>query len=91
MQLVDVSSELSPYLKYRPGLLNWKVFHKGKGQKIAPVWYQTYTSVHEHKKKAIKETMFTDTYTMFNNEEERTTEDMKADPLNLKRCLRLYP
>jgi hypothetical protein len=35
--------------------------------------------------------MFTDTYTMFNNEEERTTEEMRADPLNLRRCLRMYP
>ena len=34
--------------------------------------------------------MFTDPYTLFNNEPDRT-EDMKHDPLNLKRCLRVFP
>lgn len=34
--------------------------------------------------------MFTDTYTMFNNEEDRP-EGLKDDPLNLKRCLRIFP
>jgi multisite-specific tRNA:(cytosine-C5)-methyltransferase len=31
MELVDVSQEVSPNLKYRQGLTHWKVFHKGKG------------------------------------------------------------
>lgn len=91
IELVDVSKEVSPDLKYRKGLLNWKVFHKGKGKRIEPMWYLTYSSVHEHKRKYVKETMFTDTYTMFNNEEERTSDEMRSDPLNLKRCMRLYP
>lgn len=39
----------------------------------------------------IKETMFCDTYTSINNEPERTTDDMKHDPLNLKRCMRIFP
>jgi hypothetical protein len=34
--------------------------------------------------------MFTDTYTMFNNEKDRP-EELKSDPLNLKRCLRIFP
>lgn len=33
MELVDISKELSPNLKYRQGLTSWKVFHKGKGSK----------------------------------------------------------
>jgi hypothetical protein len=35
--------------------------------------------------------MFTETYTLFNNEPEKTSDDMKYDPLNLKRCMRIYP
>lgn len=31
--LVDVSKDVSKNLKYRHGLINWKVFHKGKGKK----------------------------------------------------------
>ena len=34
--------------------------------------------------------MFTDTYTMFNNEEGRP-EGLRADPLNLRRCMRFFP
>lgn len=34
--------------------------------------------------------MFTDTYTMFNNESDRA-DDMKNDPLNLRRCMRFFP
>lgn len=34
--------------------------------------------------------MFTDTYTMFNNESDRTDEN-KSDPLNLRRCMRFFP
>lgn len=44
----------------------------------------------DFKQKVIKETMFTETYTLFNNEPDRA-EDMKYDPLNLKRCMRIYP
>ncbi len=90
MQLVDVSGELSPHLKYRPGLTSWKVYHRGKGKKEGPSWYTRYEDVPDWKKKVIKETMFTDTYTSINNEEDRA-ESRKHDPLNLKRCLRIYP
>jgi 16S rRNA C967 or C1407 C5-methylase (RsmB/RsmF family) len=31
IELVDVSGQLSPYLKYRKGRVHWKVYHKGKG------------------------------------------------------------
>lgn len=32
MALVDVSGEVSPDLKYRPGMINWRVYHRGKGR-----------------------------------------------------------
>jgi hypothetical protein len=35
--------------------------------------------------------MFQETYTLFNNEVDRTEDDLKYDPLNLKRCMRIYP
>ena len=42
------------------------------------------------KRKVVKESMFQETYTVINNETDRP-EDMKHDPLNLKRCLRIFP
>lgn len=90
MALVDVSKEVSPELKYRPGLISWRVYHRGKGKKEGPAWYTRYQDVPEWKRKVIKETMFTDTYTSINNEEDRP-EGMRHDPLNLKRCMRIYP
>lgn len=90
MELVDVSQEISPHLRFRKGLLNWKVYHRGKGKREGPMWYTTYDQVPKWKQKIIKETMFTDTYTMFNNESDRP-EDMKSDPLNLRRCMRFFP
>ena len=90
MELIDVSNEINSNLKYRPGLVNWRVYHRGKGKKEPEGWYENYESVPPIKRKIIKETMFTDTYTSFNNEADRT-EEMKSDPLNLRRCLRLFP
>ena len=90
IELVDISKEVSPHLKYRPGLTSWEVYHRGKGKHHEPAWYQSFKDVPDWKKKNIKETMFNDTYTYFNNEPDRT-EDMRYDPLNLKRCMRIYP
>lgn len=90
MELVDVSQEVSPHLKYRQGFTNWQVYHKGKGKKEAPMWYQRYEDVPNWKRKVIRETMFSDPYTTSNNEPDRV-EQMKHDPLNLKRCLRIFP
>jgi 16S rRNA C967 or C1407 C5-methylase (RsmB/RsmF family) len=90
IELVDVSTEVSPHLKYRQGLTSWEVYHRGKGKYHEPAWYQSFKDVPDWKKKNIKETMFNDTYTYFNNEADRT-EDMKYDPLHLKRCMRIYP
>jgi len=90
IELVDVSNELSPHLKYRPGRTSWKVFHRRKGKMHPHTWYTTFESVEDWKRKNLKETMFSDAYTFFNNEEGRTPEN-HSDPLNLKRCLRLFP
>lgn len=71
-------------------MVNWKVYHKGKGKREGPVWYEKYEAVPNWKRKVIRETMFTDPYTMFNNEIDRP-DDLKHDPLNLRRCLRILP
>ena len=42
IELIDVSSEVSPHLKYRPGLINWRVYHRGKSTKEPPMWYENY-------------------------------------------------
>lgn len=42
VELVDISKEVSPHLKYRPGLTSWQVLHKGKGKRNPPEWYQTF-------------------------------------------------
>lgn len=91
MQLVDVSQEVSPHLKYRKGMLNWKVYHRGKGKREGPAWYTRFEDVPDWKKKVIRESMFSNPYTTINNEPERITDDQKHDPLNLSRCLRIFP
>lgn len=45
IQLVDVSKEVSPHLRYRPGLINWKVYHRGKGKREKPEWYTNFANV----------------------------------------------
>jgi 16S rRNA C967 or C1407 C5-methylase (RsmB/RsmF family) len=32
IKLVDVSKQVSPHLKYRPGLKQWTVYHKPRGK-----------------------------------------------------------
>jgi 16S rRNA C967 or C1407 C5-methylase (RsmB/RsmF family) len=90
IELVDVSKEVSPHLKYRQGMINWEVYHRGKGRFHGPQFYQSFKDVPDFKQKVIKETMFTETYTLFNNEPDREA-SQKYDPLNLKRCMRIYP
>lgn len=79
-ELVDASLEVSHHLKYRPGLTSWRVYHRGKGKKHAPLWYKTFESVPEWKRAVLKKTMFHDTYTFFNTEQGREPEH-HADPL----------
>jgi len=47
MKIVDVSKELSPHLKYRPGLTSWKVYHRGKGKHHAPKFYKNFPEITE--------------------------------------------
>ena len=92
VKIVDVSQELSPFLRYRPGLTSWKVLHRGKGKKAGPMWYQNFKDVPDWQKKLVKETMFTSTYTDFNNDEVRHGKpELHDDPLGLKHCMRFYP
>mmetsp|Transcript_17005 Transcript_17005/g.26223 ORF Transcript_17005/g.26223 Transcript_17005/m.26223 type:complete len:476 (-) Transcript_17005:292-1719(-) len=94
IKILDVSSEVSEHLKYRPGLTSWKVYHKGKGsrEENGPRWFTKFEDVDSWRKKHIKETMFTDTYTDLNNEEGRAgNTSLHSDPLGLKNCMRFYP
>ena len=91
VDLVDVSKEVSPHLKYRQGMTAWKVFHRGKGKNWPPLWYKTWESVEdwkrdETKSHALCKTMFHPIYTHFNTENQE-----QADPLNLRRCMRFFP
>ena len=67
VRLVDVSDQVSPFLRYRPGLTKWSVFHKKKGSHHPAAWYKTYDSVPEQRRDAMKKTMFNETYTDHNN------------------------
>ena len=87
ISLVDVSKEVSPHLKYRPGFISWKVFHRGKGKKEAPAWHMAWESVPDWKRSVLRQTMFHDTYTYHNNQ----PLCMPDDPLNLRRCMRFMP
>lgn len=91
IKIVDVSKEVSPFLRYRPGLTKWKVYHKGKGERHPAEYYTRYEDVPEPRRKMVKESMFTDTYTLHNNDPDRIEGTPDADPLGLKHCMRFYP
>lgn len=92
VRIVDISKEVSPTLKYRPGLTSWEVFHRGKGKRHPQMWYKKFDDVEDWRRKVVKETMFTETYTAENNDEEKAGHPEKhVDPLGLKHCMRFYP
>lgn len=92
IKIVDVRSEISPHLKFRPGLTSWRVYHRGKGSKVPATFYKNFSEVPEQRQKAIRETMFNHTYTDFNNDEDRFGNPKDhVDPLGLKNCMRFYP
>ena len=83
-------------MRYRPGFISWKVFHRGKGAREKPEWYTNFNQVPNWRKKVVKETMFNYTYTELNNEPERLKrrvgdKDLRDDPLGLQKCLRFFP
>lgn len=88
MRLLDVSAEVSTHLKYRPGLIKWRVYHKSKGRSNPAAWYYNYESVPEVRRVALRKTMFNSIYTEHNN---NSPPSAQMDPLQLKNCLRLYP
>lgn len=47
VKIVDVKSEVSKDLKYRPGVLRWKVYHKAKGKMFPAEWYSSFDNVPE--------------------------------------------
>ncbi len=75
MELVDMTSEIHPEFKYRPGLTSWSVFHRGKGKRFPARWFTEYSQTHGAYKKTVKESMFSAPYSDFNNEEGRKPED----------------
>jgi 16S rRNA C967 or C1407 C5-methylase (RsmB/RsmF family) len=94
VSLVDISKEVSPHFKFRPGMTAWKVFHRGKGSKDPGLWFTDWRSVPENKKHSgnkdstkLLESMFSETYTRRNNMPDMPHED----PFNLSRCVRLLP
>lgn len=42
VKLVDISRDVSPFLKYRPGMLKWEVYHKAKGSHHPECWYREF-------------------------------------------------
>ena len=71
-------------------MTNWRVYHRGNGKRDGPSWYTKFEDVPDWKKKVIKETMFSTPSTTINNDPDLTPEEIH-DPLNLKRCLRIFP
>lgn len=88
VELVDVSGEISKDLIYRPGLTSWRVYYRPNKEKEA-LWFTRYEDVPQKRRKTIKETMFSDAYTVYNNDPD--TKGKMSDPLNLRRCMRFFP
>ena len=96
VKLVDVSKEVSPHLKYRQGMLAWRVFHRGKGRSQPASWYTRWDAVPDWKRDsekesshALSESMFHEIYTSFNSD--GRSKRMMIDPLNLRHSMRFYP
>jgi len=53
VRLVDMTKDVSPFLKYRKGMTRWEVFHKAKGSYHPEAWYRSYDSVPEERRKVI--------------------------------------
>jgi 16S rRNA C967 or C1407 C5-methylase (RsmB/RsmF family) len=86
IRLIDVSGEVSKFLKYRPGLTKWRVFHKARGKMNPSAWYTEWGQVPEQRQGNLEKTMFHPVYTHKNNSNKK-----QEDPLHLSRCLRFYP
>jgi hypothetical protein len=84
---VDVRSEIHPALKPRPGLESWKVYFRPE-EDLEAKWYDDYTTLPGRRKRGMKETLFDQTYTSYNNDPHSSE---KIDPLDIKKCMRFYP
>ena len=62
VHLVDVSEEVHETLKYRPGMINWKVYFRPE-EKVEARWFESYSTLPDRRKRAMKETLFNETYT----------------------------
>jgi len=49
INLVDVSSEVHPDLKYRPGLTKWKVYFK-PNKDVETKWFDSYKTIPDRRK-----------------------------------------
>ena len=89
VRLVNVKKEVSSELKYRPGLVKWKVYHKARGKYHPAEWYTKFDDVPEERQEKCKKTMFHPVYTDSNNSVTNPTK--LEDPYGLKNTMRLYP
>ena len=88
VELIDISSEIHPEFRFRPGMTAWKVYHKGKGKRFPPKWFTDYSETEGQYAKTLKPTMFGGVYTTINP---LAKPEDQVDPLNLKRCIRVFP
>ena len=86
IELVNVAKELGAMnIKYTEGLTKWKVCSNWEDPEKLQ-WVMQYSDIKENKDNLIKETMFHEIYTKENHE----SNVYCSDPLNLRRCVRIY-
>ena len=87
VEIVNVNKKLNEMgIKYREGLVKWKVCVYDEDKKY--VFLKNFSEVGK-KNDMIKETMFHDVYTKENYREKNGLYSF-TDPLNLRKCIRIY-
>ncbi len=90
IELVNCSNKLNNMgIKFREGLIKWKVCVKWDNENYDNnIWLSKFSEMTKYKNDLVKETMFHPIYT-YENYQKKAHFNF-SDPLNLRRCIRLY-
>ena len=90
IELVNCSNKLNNMgIKFREGLIKWKVCVKWDNENYDNcIWLSKFSEMKKYKNDLVKESMFHPIYT-YENYQKKALYNF-SDPLNLRRCIRLY-
>ena len=90
IELVNCNNKLNSMgIKFREGLIKWKVCVKWDNENYDNcIWLSKFSEMKKYKNDLVKESMFHPIYT-YENYQKKALYNF-SDPLNLRRCIRLY-